>query len=172
MSLANISPTQSAAVRQVIPDEFGSCNDWTPRLLYNTIVRVVSLASGAVFVGPELCGNEDFIRASADYTAATFRARTAIKAWPKWTRWIGQYFIPELKTLFECRARCKELLVPVIRKRSQMSKDGEVVPNDLLQWSVDSAEDFGLMNEDVLASIQFEVNLASTNNVTLAVVET
>ncbi len=149
-------------------DGLGRCDDWTPHAVYPIIAHIIFLASAAVFVGPELCENEEFIRVSTEYTMAAVQSRGELKKWSPRMRWIGQYFVPQLKTVFECRRRYKELVIPVIRKRMQMKKDGAKMPDDLLQWSLDKSEGTG-MSEGLLACIQLETNFAAANNTTLLI---
>ena len=52
----------------------------------------------------------------------------------KWTRPIGQYFIPELKRVFEHRRKAREFLKPVIEERRRLMREGLDVPDDMLQW--------------------------------------
>ena len=51
-----------------------------------------------------------------------------------------QYFIPELRTVWKCNARAKELLAPIIQQRGLRERSGDhKKPEDAIEWLRDIA---------------------------------
>jgi cytochrome P450 len=84
----------------------------------------------------------------------------------KWTRPIGQYFIPELKRVFEHRKKAREFLKPVIEERRRLMREGLEVPDDMLQWMLAKSEQFGLTDDD-MSELQLNLSLAAIHTTTM-----
>jgi cytochrome P450 len=147
-------------------EELGPCEDWTPAVVYSKLLRMVAIISGSIFLGPDLCRRDEWVTPAITYTVDTFTAISKLKQWKSWTRPIGQYFIPELKSVREHRRKAKEFLAPVIQERRQMMREGKELPDDMLQWMMNKTEDFALSDDD-LAVIQLNLSLAAIHTTTL-----
>lgn len=117
-------------------------------------------------MGPELCRKEEYIHASINYTVDLFHAISELKKWSPWTRFIGQYFVPELKTVFEHRKKAKQFLAPIIHERRQLMARGEELPDDMLQWMLNKSTAEDLSDAD-LAKLQLGLSLAAIHTTTL-----
>ena len=134
--------------------------------VYSTVARMVAIVSGRIFLGPELCREEQYIHASIHYTVDVFRAISELKKWSPWTRFVGQYFIPELKTVFEHRRKANEFLSPIIHERRQLMAKGEKLPDDMLQWMLNKSTEEELP-DTALANLQLGLSLAAIHTTTL-----
>lgn len=134
--------------------------------VYSAVARMVAIVSGRIFLGSELCRKEEYIHASINYTIDVFRAISELKKWSPWTRFIGQYFVPELKTVFEHRRKAQEFLSPIIHERRQLMAKGEELPDDMLQWMLNKSTEDELP-DTALANLQLGLSLAAIHTTTL-----
>ncbi|KAK6834495.1 hypothetical protein PG987_009189 [Apiospora arundinis] len=119
---------------------------------------------------PDLCRREEYIYASTMYTVDLFKAVGKLKSWHSSLRPIAQYFIPELKTVFEHRRKAREFLFPIIRERKEAMKNGSELEDDMLQWMLNKAESNGV-SDDRLAELQLSLSLAAIHTTTMAVTD-
>lgn len=52
-------------VETTVDETIGACEEWTAHPIYRTTLRIVAIVSGSVFVGPNVCRNEQFIHDSS-----------------------------------------------------------------------------------------------------------
>jgi hypothetical protein len=149
-----------------VTDELGPCEDWTPNVVNQKLLRMVAIISGNIFLGPDLCRREEYVYSSIMYTVDVFTAISKLKQWKKWLRPIGQYYIPELKSIKEHKKKARDFLAPVIEERRQLMKEGAQVPNDMLQWMLNKADEYN-MSDSQLSVIQLNLSLASIHTTTL-----
>ncbi|KAI0839943.1 cytochrome P450 [Hypoxylon sp. FL0890] len=167
-SLVRINPRLSAETAKTIREELPPCEDWTPVVVYQTVLRMVATISGAIFIGPELCRSEEYLKASIGYTMDFVNAVSKLKQWHKWWRWIGRYFTPEVDKLFADRKDAHNFLRPVIEQRRAAMKAGQELPDDTLQWMLNKVDEFGL-TDDALAETQLNLSMAAIHTTTLTV---
>jgi hypothetical protein len=96
-------------------------------------LKIVAIASGSTFLGPDLCLRPEYVQSSISYTVDVFRAIAQIKKWPRYLRFIGRYFTPELKKIELHRQNAEKFLLPVIQQRRALMESGGELPDDLLQ---------------------------------------
>ncbi|KAI1078786.1 cytochrome P450 [Whalleya microplaca] len=167
-SLGRINPRLMAEVARAVADELPPCEDWTPAVVYPTILRIVALTSGSIFVGSDLYRSEEYLHASMNYTMAFFNAIKKLKQWSPWTRWIGRYFTPEVDHLYAERKKAHDFLLPIIRQRREAMKVGKESPDDALQWMLNKVDEFGL-SDDTLAEAQLNLSMVSIHTTTLTI---
>lgn len=160
----------AAETEKTVDEVLGPCDDWTSQVTYNKILRIVAIVSGRIFLGPDLCRREEYIYASTMYTVDLFKAVGKLKSWHSSLRPIAQYFIPELKTVFEHRRKAREFLFPIIRERKEAMKNGSELEDDMLQWMLNKAESNGV-SDDRLAELQLSLSLAAIHTTTMAVTD-
>lgn len=104
------------------------------------MLNMVARVSTRIFMGAELCRNEDWLNASAEYTACAFNAVEVLRNWPAVLRpWVAP-FIPECRETRAKITRCREILEPfVAARRTAKAKalaQGEKPPvyEDSLEW--------------------------------------
>ena len=66
---------------------------------------IVAIVSGRVFLGAELCHEEEYIHAAIHFTIEVFTAVDKLRKWRWWLRPVGQYFVPEFKKIAEHRRK-------------------------------------------------------------------
>lgn len=93
---------------------FGEHSEWTQVTVYPKINRVVAMVSARVFLGKQLCRNEEWISLATEWTTNLFALITTTARYPAWLRpWIAPYLSETMKAL-ELRARAKAILAPVL----------------------------------------------------------
>ncbi|PGG99976.1 hypothetical protein AJ79_08338 [Helicocarpus griseus UAMH5409] len=124
--------------RYALDTELPSSSEYTPVKIYNPLLRIVTMMSGRVFVGPSICRNEDWIEASISYTLDTFQGSARLKQWTLALRPILAYFFQETRRIEKHHATARRLLVPIIKARAEAQNDPKYVrPNDMIQWIMD-----------------------------------
>ncbi|KAI0187815.1 ent-kaurene oxidase [Xylaria flabelliformis] len=167
-SLNRINSRLSLKASITVPEELGPCEDWKSTIVYEKLLRIVAIISGNIFLGPELCKSEEWVTSAITYTVDLFTAIGKLKQWKSWARPIGQYFIPELKSLQEHRHKARAWLAPVIAKRRLMMKEGKELPDDMLQWMMSKTAEYDIGDEE-LSLIQLNLSLAAINTTTRTV---
>ncbi len=82
-------------------------------------------------------------------------------------RWLGQYFVPELKVMRQTRAKLMKLLLPVAKDRLRMMGDGKEMPDDLIQWILNKQSAIPLKT---LVRFQIDTILAAIHTSSLSTV--
>ncbi|CAG7936532.1 unnamed protein product [Penicillium olsonii] len=102
---------------KAVDELFGNPEDWTEITYKPELLKLVSRISSRVFVGPELCENEDWRNISTEYAVAAFVAARTLRQWNFTLRPIVHWFLPECRQLRATLAQAREILKPVIEKR-------------------------------------------------------
>ncbi|POS71913.1 cytochrome P450 [Diaporthe helianthi] len=104
------------------------------------MLNIVAQVSTRIFMGDELCRNEDWLNESALYTASAFYGVEALRRWPSILRPLVAPFLAECKEARARIARCREILEPFVTARhaakAKALAKGEKPPvyNDSLEW--------------------------------------
>ena len=99
----------------------------------------VARMSSIVFMGEELCRDEEWIKASSEWIKEAFRLRDIIGAYPRWLRPIIHWFMPSCWRLRGMLRRTQDVLNPHIHRREKVKADaaaeGRVIKyNDCIEW--------------------------------------
>jgi cytochrome P450 len=164
--LDRINPRLTEEVDRAVVDILGDNPEWNSQIMYQQLLRIVAIVSGNIFLGPEHCRSEEWVYHSIMYTVDLFQAIGKLKQWQSWTRPIGQYFIPELKSVKEHRRKAREFLRPIIAERRAMMNRGDELPDDMLQWLMNKSADFGVADEE-MSLMQLNLSLAAIHTTTL-----
>lgn len=121
------------------------------------------IVSGHIFLSPDLCRREEYLHASIDFTVDVFAAVRALKRWPAFLRPLAaRWFIPQLARLQNHREKAAKFLVPVIRERREAMRRAETeMPDDMLQWMLDKADEYGVGDEKQMSEMQLTLSLAA-----------
>jgi len=140
-----------------------SCPEWTKLPFFESLLRVVAIVSGDIFLGRELCRNEEYLHLSISYTIDAFTGVAKLKQWRPWLRAIGVYFVPEMRIIENHRKRVKKFLAPIIKERRELMVNGSELPDDLLQWTLKKASKFPeeMRSDDDIAFMQLRLSLAA-----------
>lgn len=117
--------------------EIGACEEWTGKFVYPTLLRMVALLSGRVFVGLPLCRDERWIQATIRYTIDTFNSARELLSYPAWTRPIVAPFLKSIQTVKESRREGAKIMAPVFEARlEEMKQPGYKKRADLIEWAI------------------------------------
>ncbi|KAK1955843.1 cytochrome P450, partial [Colletotrichum sublineola] len=114
--------------------------DWhqiTPR---EDITRIISRLSSRVFMGEELCRNEEWVRVSGDYSASAFPVARSVGQWPRRARPIVHWFLPSCWSVRCLLAECRRTWKPHLERRNGRKATalarGETEPlfDDSIEW--------------------------------------
>ncbi|KAI1845355.1 hypothetical protein JX266_008450 [Neoarthrinium moseri] len=164
-SLNRINYRLNEASAKTVLSELGSCEEWTPVVVYQKLLRIVAIISGNIFLGPDLCQSDDWINPAINYTVNVIGSMNKLKEWKPWLRPIGQHFITEIRTFNEQKKKARTWLAPVIAARRQLMEDGEELPDDVLQWMMNKGADFNI-SDDELSLVQLNLSLAAIHTTT------
>lgn len=107
---------------------------------------MVARVSSRVFVGPELCANEEWLSVTQKYVVDSFIAIHALREWHPILRPIVHWFIPECRTLRATLAKARVIIAPIIqehRENTQKARDtGKDVTKvaDTIGWMDEAAK--------------------------------
>jgi hypothetical protein len=114
--------------------------EWVEIRPGSAMLKMVTRVSTRIFMGEEMCRNDEWLTESALYTKYVFQAIEALHQWPDILRpWVAP-FLPVYKEVHARMARCREILKPVIAARSAAKAKaiarGETAPvyDDSLEW--------------------------------------
>ncbi|KAF4913926.1 Cytochrome P450 monooxygenase eqxH [Colletotrichum viniferum] len=132
---APISQEATFAMRAVLTDS----PEWHVMSPKEDLVRVVSQMSTRIFMGEELCRNEEWTKASGDYTITAFKATDEVRAWPRLLRPIVHWAMPVCQDLRQQLVKANNALEPHIKKRNAIKAaalaKGQPSPfDDLVEW--------------------------------------
>lgn len=155
--------------------ELGSCEEWTPVVLFSTTARIVALLSGRVFVGLPLSRNEEWVNTSVEFTSYVMKYRDASRKLPLFLRTrIGPY-LQEARLLKELQQRASNLVGPTLGTEREHN-DGEKtlgLENSSLKWLISRMDPRHRDDPLRVAKLQMELSFAaihtSSNTLTNAI---
>jgi cytochrome P450 len=154
-------------VDECVKTELPACDDWTPVVINKILLRIVAIASGNIFLGPELCRREEYLHASINYTIDVFAAVRALKKWPKVIRPVARYFTPQLNRIKEHKEKARKFLIPIIHERKVMMTHGREMPDDMLQWMLNKSAHYDVQDDGEIASIQLTLSMAAIHTTSM-----
>jgi cytochrome P450 len=111
-------------------------------LLHQLVARV----SARVFLGPELCDNEEWLNISKTYAVDAFIAARALRTYPIFMRPIIHWFLPECRKLRQNLAAVRRIITPVIQSRregNRLAREGSQAVSkvaDTIGWLDETAK--------------------------------
>lgn len=126
------------------------------------------MASGRVFIGPELCRAEEYIDASINYTIDVMNAVRDIGSM-NWFRALRAPYLPSVKRIDEWIAQAMAFLKPVVAARMKAAEDDPKYekPDDMLQWLLEGSMRDGNADVEHIAKLQLGVSFAAIHTTTL-----
>ncbi|KAI1261854.1 cytochrome P450 [Xylariaceae sp. FL1019] len=153
-ALTRLNQAMTEKVDEIVLRELGECTEWTPMNVYGKILRVIAVASGRVFIGPELCQDERYIDAAVNYTLELAKAIEEIKSM---NRWLKPFMASRLGSIATVRRRENDFLnfiSPTVEARSSAMAIGQSVPEDMLTWLMEKGASAGIESVKDLSLIQ------------------
>ncbi|GME45485.1 Cytochrome P450 [Neofusicoccum parvum] len=142
----------------------------TARLNVTTaLLRIVAAVTAFISLGPDLSQDPRFLDVYADYASAVLEATTAATRVPLWARWAVAPWVGAVRRLARRRREAHEVLRGVVegRRRRWVDGDGEK-PDDLLQWTMDKADGFGVWEDSGVVRAHLGVVFAAVHTTTLS----
>uniref|UniRef100_A0A093UP30 Ent-kaurene oxidase n=1 Tax=Talaromyces marneffei PM1 TaxID=1077442 RepID=A0A093UP30_TALMA len=132
-ALARLNGIVYTAVEEALKEEMpADCEDWTPVKINAKLITMVAKITGLIFVGPELCHNEDYVDSAINYPGNVVAAAQAVKLIRPFLRpWLAPR-LPELRKLDQTERKAMQMLEPIVKaRRDAQAKDPDLQqPND------------------------------------------
>ncbi|KAF6843909.1 trichothecene c-8 hydroxylase [Colletotrichum musicola] len=134
-----ISQEATTAFRDYLADS----TEWHEITPKDDILQIVSRMSTRVFMGAELCRDKNWVKASADYTAAAFSIGWELSHWPRWSRPYVHWFLPGCWEVRRLLTEARRVLKPHLDRRDARKAEalarGEkgVIFDDSIEWIED-----------------------------------
>jgi hypothetical protein len=110
---------------------------WHTVPLRETLLRVVARVSSRVFLGEEVCRNDDWLRVTREYTVSGFGAAEELRLWPAPMRALVHWFLPSCQRARADVAAARRIIGGVLEKRRLQKQRGEKVEHeDAIEWYV------------------------------------
>ncbi|SPO00184.1 related to cycloheximide-inducible protein CIP70 (cytochrome P450 family) [Cephalotrichum gorgonifer] len=170
-ALVRLNPTIAEEVNEAMDLELPIGADWTEININKALLRIVGMVSGRIFIGPELCREEEYLDASINYTIDVMTAVREINTL-RWFRDLRAPYLPSVKKLKGRVKQALNFLQPVVQKRMAMARDDVKTdrPDDMLQWFMEGKLKKGAAKaEDVdyFARVQLGLSFAAIHTTTL-----
>ncbi|WPG98780.1 Dihydromonacolin L monooxygenase LovA [Acrodontium crateriforme] len=138
--LAKVTEDIADETELSIQDLFTESKEWHDIPLQQTILRLVARISSRVFLGEELCRNEDWLRVTTEYTIVAFRAAENLRFWPSLARPIVHWFLLGCRQSRELVKEARRIIQPILEKRRELKSEARVAGqrppefNDAIEW--------------------------------------
>lgn len=114
--------------------------EWHTIPMTDVILQLVARISSRVFLGPELCRNEAWLRITREYTVTAFLAGEKLRTWPEFMRPLVHWFLPGCRKLRKEVSEARSIIQSTVDRRRQLKDElvagGKDVPeyNDAIEW--------------------------------------
>ena len=142
--------------------------DWTGITPAYSALRVVALASGRVFVGPELNRNEDFLKCTIMFALDSFMGAEAIGKYPAFLRPLAQFWVPEIRRCKEALNIMKRLMKPVLEERVKADREGREKAVNMTAWNMDNSPPSLARDLTYQSHLQILVSMAAIHTTTMS----
>lgn len=163
-----LNPIICEEVDKAIQADMPECNDWTPVRIYGVLANMVAKVSGRVFVGPELCRDENYLEAGVQYTMELMDAQRRVKNMRPFLRPFLADRLPEVRQLRKREKMAIDFLRPIVEARleGEKAKDWKE-PDDLLQWFLKRRTEHNLDSMAKLAKLQLGIIFTAIHTTTM-----
>lgn len=93
--------------------------DWQEAAFKPIGQNLVARLSARLFVGTQLCRNQEWLKVSTAYAVDGFVAAYALRGWHPLVRWAVSWFLPECRRLRKTVSDARRILEPVIKGHSR-----------------------------------------------------
>ncbi|OHF00854.1 cytochrome P450 [Colletotrichum orchidophilum] len=167
-ALVRLNPIIADEVIEALRTELPQSCDWTEVKIMDKMMRVIAKASGRIFIGPELCRNEEYLDAAIYYTVDLMKAVRRVANITPWLRPFTAARTPEVKKVHYRVEEADKFLRPVVTARKEAEKSPDYQkPDDMLQWIMESQKKFGQKNDRELARYQLGISFAAIHTTTV-----
>ncbi|POS69004.1 cytochrome P450 [Diaporthe helianthi] len=133
---APLSREATVALRQDLTD----LTEWHEIIPSRDVLGLISRLSSRVFMGEDLCRDEEWIKATTEYTVASFTTGDKLRVWPRLLRPLVHWFIPDVKDVRNKLDAARRAIRPLLERRKAEKAEalarGETPPvhDDSLEW--------------------------------------
>ncbi|CAE7033952.1 hypothetical protein PTNB85_03764 [Pyrenophora teres f. teres] len=170
-TLGNLLPVVINELKFAFQKEIPPCEDWTAVRIHGVMVNVVARIFARLFVGPNLCRNDEWLQISILFTRNLSITRNILRLLPLGVRPLAARCLPTYWRIYSQLDAAEQLLGPIIQERRDAAArlgSNHVKPDDFLQWMMDDArQDEGSIRD--LAHRQLLLSLASVHTTSLRV---
>lgn len=167
-SPARLNPLLHRETEETLALELPSSPEWQEIDIHKVLLRVVSMVSGRIFIGPELCRTEKYLDAAINYTMDVMIAQRVVQHIRPWLRPFTVPFLSYIKKLDQRIKEAEEFLEPIVKARKKAAEDPSVdAPDDMLQWLLQGQGKFPDAASQNLARVQLGLSFAAIHTTTL-----
>lgn len=115
-------------------------SDWKEVKIYDAVLDMVARLSSRIFLGPELCRNEEWLEITKTFTVHLTLATAKVRMFPVWMAPIVCLFDSSCRTVREMNVRAAKIVEPMVlnrrEERAECAAKGVEPPvyNDLIEW--------------------------------------
>jgi len=138
----SIMPVLSEKLDSALRVHWSEEREWRMLKWHADTTVIIARAASSVFVGPEKCEDEEWLKLVQDYVMAYFSAVGELHAYPAWSRRIIQrFFSPNASVCRRHVARARQIMRDVLadrqRRVEEAKAEGRDIPvwNDALAWT-------------------------------------
>ncbi|KAG6095510.1 hypothetical protein E4U30_002420 [Claviceps sp. LM220 group G6] len=120
------------------------------------IMDIIARISSRIYLGEELCRNEEWLRITKNYTTCFYTASTKLRMFPRHLRIFAHWFLPECRKLRQERDNARKLITPIIERRREL-RSSEIAAgkaptyhNDAMDWAEQEASAVGTTFDPVI----------------------
>ncbi|KAH6956090.1 cytochrome P450 monooxygenase [Fusarium avenaceum] len=135
---------------------FGESTEWREIHLKPAILDIIARISSRIYLGDQLCRNEEWLNITKTYTTNFYIASTNLRMFPPSIRFLAHWFLPECRKLRHERKKAIKIITPLIKRRRELRQAaieaGDPIPkfDDALDWSEQEAEVTGSSFDPVI----------------------
>lgn len=106
---------------------------------------IIARISSRIYLGEQLCRNEDWLKITKNYTTSFYTASTKLRMFPRHLRPLAHWFLADCQRLRLERDHAKEIIKPLIENRRELRMreiaDGKppTYYNDAIDWAEQEA---------------------------------
>ncbi|KAF5720980.1 ent-kaurene oxidase [Fusarium mundagurra] len=149
-----VSEESALAIRDRLTDS----KEWHGIKPQEDLMRIVSRVSSRIFMGEELCRDEEWTKVSSEYTLMVFSCINPLRKYPRWLRPYIHWFLPQCWAVRAKLNEARQCLKPHIERRNAIKKqalaEGKPCPfDDSLEWFEKEYEKHDPAKEQIAVSI-------------------
>ncbi|GKT54730.1 ent-kaurene oxidase [Colletotrichum tofieldiae] len=163
----DLNPAVAETIAKTLQRELSPTSTWSEVAINAKLLRIIAIASGHVFVGPELCTDEAYLSTSIDFTQHLMKAVYGIAMIPTFLRPLIAPWLPMTRELHKRLAEADAVFQPIVTARQNGSKDSSLKHNDMLQWMLDAQTRVGELSTRDLALAQLGASFAAIHTTTM-----
>lgn len=142
--------------------------EWHEIELKPSLLKTVARLSSRVFLGEEICRNQDWLRITVEYSVHSFLAAESLRIWPKMLRPIASRLLPGCRQVRAEMDEARRIITPVLEARRaenlQALRNSQTAKqyNDAMEWMEKSAK--GRKYDPAVGQMAFSVAAIHTTS--------